>query len=149
MAYESTIPAAKQALDTLLRAHTWPATPPAIRWGAPTKEEEAAFELVYQADAEPREDEYLVLGGLRVDENYELVVVVDVHQYGNDEQATELRAWQLADQVIGIVDEHNTLSGAVNRITGFNRRPVNAPGGPQTWRTRIEVRISAVGHVHP
>ena len=148
MAYATTVLPAKQALDTLLRAYSWTGGAPAIRWGEPTEAEDASLDMIWQGAPEVR-DEYLTLGAARIDENYELVVVVDVRRYGDDEKATEERAWSLFNQLAALLHSNDTLSGAVNRTTGFTFTPSNDVSGPQQWRTQITVRVAVVGYITP
>lgn len=147
MAYATTILPAKQALDSLLKAWSWTPPAPTILWGEPVSFNEKGFDVIYQGSPETPEDDYVVLGAGRLDETYDLLVVVDVHKWGDDEQATEARAWSHANQVVTLVDQNKTLSGTVNRVTGFRFAPVNGPSGPQQWRTQIVIRIAVVGYV--
>lgn len=149
MPYVTTVLPAKQALDTLLKAWSWPAGAPDILWGQPTEGEDVAFDAIYQGDPETPEDEYTTLGATRVDEVYSLIVVIDVRRYGDDERATEERAYAHLNEVMTLIDDNHTLSGTVNRIQGHSFSPVNAPAAPQTWRTQLLIRIHVVGLVYP
>jgi hypothetical protein len=149
MAFGTSVIAAKQAVDSLLKAWAWPAGAPDVLWGQPTEAEDQTYDMVYQGDPETPEDEYTTLGHTRVDEVYRLVVVVDVYRYGDDERATEERAYSHLNEILTLVNQNQTLNGAVNRTTGWNFSPVNAPGGPQQWRTQLLVRIAVVGLVYP
>jgi hypothetical protein len=149
MAYANTIYPAKAALKAALEAHTFPDTPPTITWGAPTEKEDVTYDMIYlgPVNDQPAEDTFLVLGGVRVDETYRLTVMVDVYRYGDDEQATELRAWQLHDGVLSVLDADHTIGGTVNRITGFRVRQSNPVPQPSQWRSQILIEVAVVGFV--
>lgn len=147
MAYATTVYPAKVALHALLNAWSWPEGAPTVLWGQPLEADDITFDAVYQGAPETLEDEYVTLGAGRLDENYDLVVVVDVRMYGNDEQATEARAWSHANQLVTLLNQNKTLSGTVNRVTGFRFQPVTAPSSPQQWRSQIVVRVAVVGYV--
>lgn len=149
MAYATTIYPAKAALDELLRAHSWPGDPPDILWGAPTEMDDQTWDMIYQGSPTTIRDAYVGLGP-RIDETFELTVAIDVHRYGDDEQATEARAWELFDGLMSVLTANQTLLGTVNRLTGFRLEPPAAqPSGPQQWRCQIIVRVQVVGIVHP
>lgn len=147
----STIPAAKAALKVLLEAHTWPVATPDIRWGGPTETEDfpQGGELIYFGDTEMEiPSESLRLGRTSFEENYDLRVVIDVRQLGDDEQAAEQRAWDLYGAVAAVLDDNanRTLTATVNRLTGRSVRQTNIPL-PQDWLARITVDQGVVGHV--
>lgn len=141
----TTIYPAKVALKALLEAHTWPVGSPRIAWGQPTESEDTAntWEILYLADVEVADD-FVTLGATRLDETFNLRVVIDIRRYGDDEQATEQRAWALRDEIVGLLRTDPTLGGVINRITGFRIRPVNIPG-PSQWRTQIVLDAQCVG----
>lgn len=148
MAYATTIFPARVALDTLLRAWPWPGTDPKILWGAPTEQEDTALDAVYQGAPDIEEITFEGLH-LRNDENYTLRVFADVRRYGDDEKATEERAWSHVNQIITLAKQNMTLSGAVNRVTGFNVAMTTMPSSPKQWRSQIMVEIGVVGLVAP
>lgn len=140
----SGILAAKQATFALLNAWSWPGGAPTVTWGPPTKTEDTNVptgELVYFAAA-PLEvpAESLRLGRTGYNEEFDLQVVVDVWQPGDDEQACEVRADVLYEQVVAMFSEgaKTHLNGTVNQLGGWtSTRAVNpyADG----WRCQITV----------
>ncbi len=143
----SAVPAAKTTIKTLLTAHTWPVSTPDIRWGQPTEGEDwpAGGEVIYMGDTRPATDQFVVLGANRLDEAFVIPVVADVRQYGDDEEATEKRAWVLRDEIVAVLQANPTLGGTVNRLTGFTRTPGNLPS-PQQWRTQILIEPAYVAY---
>ncbi len=147
MAYVSTVYPAKSALKTLLEAHTFPDTAPTISWGSPTESEDITFDMIYLGPTAVPQNEYVTLGAGRIDETYRISVLADVYRYGDDEQATEQRAWQLLDGVMTVVDANKTLNGTVNRTTGFRFDQRNPIPNPQHWRSQILIEVAVVGIV--
>ncbi len=147
MPYVSTVYPAKSALKTLIEAHTFPDTAPTISWGGPTESEDITFDMIYLGPTEVPQNEYVTLGAGRTDESYRISVLVDVYRYGDDEQATEQRAWQLLDGVMTVLAADKTISGTVNRTTGFRFRQVNPVPTPQHWRSQILIEVAVVGIV--
>lgn len=149
MSYTTTVYAAKAALKGLLEAHTFPDTPPTITWGGPTEAEDQTFDMVYlgPVNRQPAEDDFRVLGGDRVDESYRISVICDVYRYGDDEQATEQRAWQLHDGVMTVLCADKTIGGTVNRITGFRVSQSNPIPSANLWRSQILIEIAVAGLV--
>lgn len=144
MAYATTIFPARVALDAMLRAWAWPDPAPTVTWGSPTESEDQGLDLVYQGT--PSIDGVPFPGlSQRNDEEYTLPVVVSVRQWGDDEQATEGRAWGHVNQVFTLLHADLTLGGAVNRVTGFDLEVGQQPGGPKQWQTVIVVRVGVVG----
>lgn len=136
---------AKAALKALLEAHIWPGTTPKVSWGDPGSPTDKALERIYQGDITVT-GELRKLGMRRVEETFDLVVVVDVFKYGNDEQATEARAWQLRDEVVGVLMANRNLGGTVDYIAGFGPAPTATPPKAEGWRTQIVLRVACVTH---
>lgn len=147
MAYETTVYPAKVALKALLEAHTFTDGQPTISWGAPTENEDTTYDMVYLGPTGEDQDAFTTLGAQRVDEEFVLTVFVDIYKYGDDEQATEQRAWQLHDGVLSVLAANPTLSGTVNRIPRFRRRQVNPIPSPDLWRSQIQIDVTVVGLV--
>lgn len=149
MAYATTIYPAKAALKSLLEQHTFPDTAPTITWGAPTETEDITYDMIYlgPTNDQPAEDEFVSLGGGRVDETYRLSLIVDVYRFGDDEQATEQRAWQLHDGVLSVLCANPTIGGTVNRVNSFRVRQSNPVPSPQHWRSQILIEAAVVGLV--
>lgn len=143
----TTVYPAKVNLKALLEAHTWPVEAPSITWGSPTEtEDHPTLDLVYFGDTEIADD-FRILGATRSDESYKLRVVIDVRRWGDDEQATEQRAWELHDQILTLLRANMTLSGAINRVTGYVVRQANPVPSPQQWRSLIAIEVSCVGFI--
>ena len=141
-----TVYPAKVALKALLQAHTFPGTQPAIAWGSPTEAEDVTLESIYFGGTEIT-DEFRVLGAGRSDESYNLLVVIDVRQWGDDEQSTEQRAWVLHDELLTLLRANMTLGGAINRITGYRVRQGNPVPSTRQWRSQILVEVQCVGFI--
>lgn len=148
MAYATTVYPAKVAILTALQAYTFPGGAPEIRWGAPTEREDISFDGIYLGPTEVPEDQFLVLGAGRLDEAYRLSILVDVRQYGDDEQATEARAWDLANAVMDVLTSDLTVSGTVHRTTGYRFRQSNPVPSPSMWQSQILIEAQLVGLVH-
>jgi hypothetical protein len=147
--YTTTVYPAKVALKALLEAHTFPDAAPTISWGAPTEGEDVFYDMIFLGPTGEIEDEYTTLGGDRITEEFGLTVFVDVRMYGDDEQATELRAWQLHDGIMTVLHDNPTLSGTVSRIPRFRRQQVNPIPSPSMWRSQITIAAVIVGYVFP
>src|SRR5690349_6724925 len=149
MPYATTIYPAKAALKAALEAHTFPDTAPTITWGQPTENEDVTYDMIYLGPTNdpPADDDFVSLGGGRVDEVYRLSVMVDVFRFGDGEQATEQRAWQLHDGVMTVLCADHTIGGTVNRISGFRVRQSNPVPTPQHWRSQIRIEVAVVGLV--
>lgn len=96
MAY-STIPDAKDAYITALQARTG-LSGVLVEWGLPM-EVPANRERVYVDDATNVNREWIALGQARLDESYDLQVIVEVFQEGDDRRACELRMWAIVAEV--------------------------------------------------
>lgn len=136
--------AAKAALLTLMDAWDWPGTDPTVTWGERLPSGDQAFQCVYMGDVRV-EVRKIVLGEPRHDEEFTLPIVIDVFQWGDDEQATEQRAWALYDSLISLLRANSTLAGTVHRWNDIRVTPSNTPG-PQQWRTLISVEVECVGY---
>lgn len=147
-AYATTIYPAKLALHTMLDGHTWTAPAPTVTWGEPTENTDRRMSAVYQLVADVDEIPYPGLGSVGNDEEYALRVVCDVRQWGDNEQATEERCWQLVNEVLTLVRGDYTLGGSVNPgIQGYDVTPQTDPTTPKQWRARVMVTINIVGRV--
>jgi hypothetical protein len=144
--YATTIYPAKAALDTLLRGWTWPDGAPLIAWGPPSEQEDTAFDAVYQGTTVVEEVPFPGLS-TRNDEVYTLPIVADVRRYGDDEKATEQRAWSHVNEVLTLLRTNLELSGTVCRQTGYGVEVASQPSGANQWRTQIVVRVGVVGIV--
>lgn len=104
-----------------------------------------ALDHVYQGTVTVDEIPFPGLSA-RNDEIYTLPVVVDVREYGDDEQATEAHAWSHVNDILSLLRSNLTLSGTVNRFVGFGLEMGSLPE-PDKWRTQIVVRAQVVGIV--
>jgi hypothetical protein len=143
----TTVHPAKVNLKALLEAWAWPDGAPSIAWGSPTENEDVTSDALYFSDIQS-DDDFRILGGDRVDESYRLPVVIDVRRYGDDEQATEKRAWDLHDQILTLLHANKTLGGAINHIRGFVVRQGNPVPSPQQWRAVIVIEVGCVGFIN-
>jgi hypothetical protein len=134
---------AKDALLALLAGNTWPGVQPETRYGQPTEGEDAPFAGEVMFLGETRENEPFVGLGGRSDASFNLRFVIDVRHEGDDERTTEQRARELKKAAYTLLKANTTLSGTVQRITGFEATQVNVPE-PQAWRTQIVVDVAAV-----
>ena len=147
----STVPAAKASLKALLEAWPWPGEDPVIRWGYPSEGEDlpAGMEFICFGDTDVNEREQS-LGGQASKEYYNLRIIVDVRQWGDDEQATEARAWELYGQVTDLLDANRTLSGVLVALQNRTSRQVNVVASPSQWRSQILIEQECIGHLlHP
>lgn len=144
MPYVTTIYPARVALDALLRGWSWPDPTPKVTWGQPSEAEDTTLDAVYQGTPVIEDMDFPGLS-LRVDEEYMLPVVVNVRKWGDDEQATEARAWGHFNQVMSLLRANENLSGTINRFTGFELEMGQQPASPKQWQTVIVVRVGVVG----
>lgn len=140
----SSVPPTKQAILALLQAHTWPVFTPDIRWGGPTNLDDYSQggEMIYFAEIVDYDDDPRDLGAQTNQESYGVVMYIDVVQYGDDEQATDVRAWQLHSELRGLLHaNHNLISdpGEMTVMLGSrSARQANVPL-PEQWLSRIVV----------
>lgn len=137
----STAPAAKAAILALLAAR------PALasvdrRWGGPTEEEDVSEEMIWLGDV-VQEGFWRVLGGGYRHERYTIGLAVAVRKYGDDEQATELRAWVLLDEVAAALNTDPWLGGLLERepVAIESARQQNMLAGTQQWGALIVGQI--------
>jgi hypothetical protein len=137
----TTVPAAKSNLKALLEAWPWPDSTPEVRWGQPgTDDYGTNLEFVYFGETTLTRTKR-GLQGSNHGETYPLRVVIDVRTYGDDEQATEERAWLMCDQVEALLESNRTFGGVASHWSDFTARQVNVPA-PESWRTQIVVDVS-------
>ena len=143
----TTVYPAKVNLLAMLEAWAWPDGKPAITWGSPTEAEDVTFDAIYLGGVDIADD-FRVLGASRSDETYALPIVIDIRRYGDDEQDTEKRAWDLHNQVLTLVRADMTLGGAISHITGYRvRQPPSSIPSPDQWRTQIVIEMTCAGHI--
>lgn len=148
----SSVPAAKAAIRGLIEANTWPGVAPVFMWGAPTESEDIpkTGEFVY-FDGTDITEESPTLGATRVDETYSLRIVLETRLEGDDEQATETRAWDLYSSLRRLLEGNRNLIEQPGELTlmleGRRTRQANSIGGPQQWISRIVVDQDITGYV--
>jgi hypothetical protein len=149
MAAASTVYDAKDAIQSLLAAHTWPDEAPTILWEPPPENEDWAgtFDAVYFGNQPGITVTHRILGRPRADEEYRIQVVVDVNRYGDDPKATERRMWDLVDEILQILRDNVTLNGTIQRMGDYSIQHGNKPAG-QLWRSQVVIDIAVVGHIH-
>jgi hypothetical protein len=144
----STVPSAKVALKALLEGWVWPGDAPVVRWGAPTEAEDMTpgGQLIYFGTAPSVTERDWSLGATASKEVYNIRLVIDVRQYGDDEQATELRAYELYAAVTDLLDANRTLSGTLIMLGDRTFEPANFPI-PAEWLCRITIDQTVTGHI--
>jgi hypothetical protein len=117
-------------------------------WGGPTEgDDTTAEEAIYLGDIVDLEQAWASLGDTPVQrqEEYIVPVFVAVWRYGDEERATEERAWELVEEVkssllsaTGILEALTPGAEALFRVAG----QINQPFGPQRWRTIIRLEMA-------
>ncbi len=122
----STVPAAKAAILTALK--TRPALNEVqITWGEPTETEDLGNELIFFEDPVARSPNWGHLGNPNpIDEEYVLLLKIRNRIFGDEQQATEERSWQLVFEV------EQELRGA---RPGGLLKPIDF--GEQEYRTNL------------
>jgi hypothetical protein len=147
MAYLTTTYPAKAALKSALEAWTWPSGAPDIRWGEPTEQEDVTYDLIAFGPTDVPDDAPLTLGATSYAERYTIRVLIQVMMWGDDEQATEARAWDHFNQLLTLVRSNRTLSGTVREAQTFTFQQTNPIVTPSMWQSQILVEISVLGVV--
>lgn len=139
----STVPAAKAALIVAFAAQSELADV-TITWGGPTEESDMTDEMVYLGDVEQTEEDRTFT---TTDEDYTIEVVALVRSYGDDEQATEERLWDIREALVEAVKADDTLGGLLVG-TGARVERTRQDNQPLTdgWyaRARLDVRCRSV-----
>lgn len=145
----STISSSRQALYSMLAAHTFPGDAPQLAFGAPGAYEEQEVVLLMGVEA-PDEDDALFGGPKPRDEIFTLVVGVKVHDPAGEAVDVDARGFALADEVRDVVYGDSTLGGSLSpagwaRIesqTTEGALPATDEGGNALgWVIVIEVRV--------
>lgn len=144
----STAPEAKARIIALLQARPGLAGVQ-VTWGSPTEDEDIRREMIYLGATEI-DGEWRTLGGQWRHESYSIALTVHVAQYGDNEQATEERAFALLDEVSGALASDSWLGGllegapaALERIT-----QTNTPG-PQQWAAQVSAQVRCEARFTP
>lgn len=139
----STVPGAKAAMIAAIKANsaiTTAGTP--VLWGEPTKEGDykGKTEAIWLGDVDQTEEWPGITQ--RRDEDYTVGVVIRVIKRGNDEKATEERAWALRDEVAAAMTtvRPSYIQAEIERTTQRNTPTDDA------WFTdlTLTVRIRAI-----
>lgn len=139
---DSTAPAAKAAILSLLNASA-DLTGVAISWAAPTKEDEYTEDMVWLGDVDPYNQEFVNLGGGKVDEEYDLEITAQAFLSGDDPQTTEERAWELRSAIVEILRADKTLSSTINKWSGpYPGAMTTRPATPNGWLAKTTVRLT-------
>lgn len=140
----STFPAAKANLLTILKAR--PALSAVhVGWGVPA-DLPAESERIYVGDVRDFEREWMALGAKSLEESYAIEVVVEVFQYGNDQQAAEARLAVLIDEVEQAVRGDLGLGGAVRLATPSISRTRSGPSD-EGWAAQAEMTVTCEARI--
>lgn len=121
----TSIPAVKQALCDLFAGAAMTAshkvsvdvtlTGVQVAWGRP-KDADMLDEMIVVGDVESEDDTTVSMrkdAQGKVEENYEVAVVVSVRKHGNDPRTVETRMWALVARVETLIRADPTLGGDV------------------------------------
>lgn len=123
-----------------------------VTWGPPTKSDDTNVptgEHIFLTGQSTIEvpDEELGLGRYRR-EHFDVVVVIDVYQDGDDERAVEARCDELYDEAVGLLDAaaRTHFGGNVTQVSGWLSNRAIAPYG-SGWRCQITLEQACVNVV--
>jgi hypothetical protein len=138
----STVPAVKAALKNAIAARATIVTDKVlVTWSEPVDEADyqGTLEAIWMGDVEQTE-EWPGLGPRR-DEEYRIGVVIRVFQYGDDEQATETRAWALRDEVVQAVATDATLKSLLNLGAEVERTEQRNMPAEKAWLAELTLTV--------
>jgi hypothetical protein len=138
----STVPAVKAALKNAIAARALIVTDKvAVEWSEPVDEADYkdGLEIIYLGNVEQTE-QWPGLGARR-DEEFRVGVTVRVYQYGDDEQATEARAWALRDEVVQAVATDATLKGLLNLGAEVERTEQRNLPADKAWVAELSLTV--------
>ncbi|MGI8593935.1 MAG: hypothetical protein ACR2ML_06140, partial [Solirubrobacteraceae bacterium] len=79
------------------------------------------------------------------EEHFDLPVTVQVNRSGDDDHATEQRAWEILTLVGQVILGDVTLGGVVTWALPFRRAtPAIQPGGESGWTAQIDARVGCM-----
>lgn len=139
----TTAPAAKSAILAAIAAR--PAlTAITPTWGGPTEADDLAEEMIHLGRT-IGEGEWRTLGAPNRHESYLIAVHIIVLKYGDDEQATEERAFELLDEVSAALYADKFLAnGATNLLYTpaaiESWEQTNTPT-PEQWGAQIVAQV--------
>lgn len=139
----STAPAAKAAILAAITARPALSTV-ATRWGGPTENEDLAEEMIYLGPARGT-GEWRTLGAGNRHESYTVELRVVVLKYGDDEQVTEERAFDLLDEVSAALNADKFLANGGTQLLYTpaaieSWEQTNTPT-PEQWSAQIVAQI--------
>jgi hypothetical protein len=135
----TTAPQAKAAILAAL------ATRPALSgvkrtWGGPTDETDVVAEMIYLGRVEIA-GEWRTLGAGVRHESFTVGISVVVSQYGDDEQSTEERAFDLLDEVSAALTADRFLGGLLYQPAALEAITQENFPAPEQWGARISATI--------
>lgn len=140
----STASAAKAAILAAIAARPALATVKQS-WGGPTQTEDVAEEHIYLGRAARDGGRPDPLGDLKRNESYLVAVHIMVLKHGDDEQATELRAFALLDEVSAALVADPFLANGGTRLLYLPAKiesweQTNVPT-PDQWGAQIVAQV--------
>jgi hypothetical protein len=138
----STVPAVKAALKNAIAARANIVTDGVlVVWSEPVDDSDYkdTLEAIWLGNVEQTET-WPGLGPRR-DEEYTIGVVIRVFQYGDDEQATEERAWVLRDEVVQAVATDPTLEGLLNLGAEVERTEQRNLPAEKAWLAELVLTV--------
>lgn len=135
----STVPAAKSALLALATT-ALPASVKVAR-GRPTDESDMASEMFFLGRARQTEEWGQTGSGGRRDEEYDLQAFVHVHKFGDDERATEERAWELRELFVAALRADVTLGGVLSKWCEVTDTDENSTALTDGWMSELQLTI--------
>lgn len=115
-----------------------------VAWGGPTENEDINGEMIHLGEVNVA-GEWRTLGAGVRHETYTIGLHVVVFQYGDDEAATEQRAFVLLNEVSAALTSNKVLNDGTNDLLTHpaaiqNARQTNVPMVDQ-WGARIDATI--------
>lgn len=147
-AYTSTAPAAKRAIVSLLKAALADPTKPLEVHRNRSVAAHQKEENVYVTDILKGSKDWAGIGRPvpRVEENYHVVIEIEVLRHSNDGDATEDRCWEIVTTIEDTLIQHYTLDGLDKivhvHIDGFEQ---TSSAGNDGWDCSavLEVAVKA------
>jgi hypothetical protein len=135
----TTAPAAKAAILAAIAAR------PALAaitpgWGGPTEESDVTEEMIYLGRVRG-DGEWRTLGAGNRHESYAVELRVVVMKYGDDEQATEERAFALLDEVSAALYADKFLGGLLYTPAAIESWEQTNNPAPEQWNAQIVAQI--------
>lgn len=109
-------------------------------WGGPTEGQDVAPEHIYLGKVTGA-GEWRTLGAGNRHESYTVAVHVVVLKYGDDEQATEQRAFALLDEVSAALYADKFLGGLLYLPAAIESWEQDNTPMPEQWGARINAQV--------